>query len=297
MDSSAIRELHTVIDFVRYGASRFVAHDLVFGHGYDNAVDEALALVRHVLHLTPDAPPEFYGARLTSMEKEAVAALFRRRIEERMPTAYLTGTAWFAGLEFVVDPRVLVPRSPIAELVEAGFEPWTDPDRVSAVLDLCAGSGCIGIACAMAFPHATVDLADLSPDALDVARQNVARFGLEDRVSAIPSDLFDSLAGHRYDLIVSNPPYVDAPEMDALAPEYGHEPRMGLAAGDDGLDIVRRIIADARDHLTEHGVLVVEVGASRPAMEAAFDDLPLTWVEFERGGGGVFLIHAADLET
>ncbi len=297
MDSSAIRELHTVIDFVRYGASRFVAHDLVFGHGYDNAVDEALALVRHVLHLTPDAPPEFYGARLTSMEKEAVAALFRRRIEERMPTAYLTGTAWFAGLEFVVDPRVLVPRSPIAEMVEAGFEPWTDPDQVSAVLDLCAGSGCIGIACAMAFPHATVDLADLSPGALDVARQNVARFGLEDRVSAIRSDLFESLAGRRYDLIVSNPPYVDVPEMDALAPEYGHEPRIGLAAGDDGLDIVRRIIANARDHLTEHGVLVVEVGASRPAMEAAFNDLPLTWVEFERGGGGVFLIYAADLET
>ena len=297
MDPSDIRDLHTVIDFVRYGASRFAASNLAFGHGYDNPVDEALALVRHVLHLPPEIPPEFFGARLISAEKDTVAGLFRRRIEERVPTAYLTGTAWFAGLEFVVDSRVLVPRSPIAELVEAGFEPWVAPDGVSAILDLCTGSGCIGIACALAFPEATVDLADLSADALEVARKNISRFGLDDRVRAVESDLFGGLSGRRYDLIVSNPPYVDGPEMKAMAPEYEHEPRIGLEAGVDGLDIVRRIMAEARSHLTSHGVLVVEVGASQPAMEAAFHHLPLTWIEFERGGGGVFLISATDLET
>jgi ribosomal protein L3 glutamine methyltransferase len=297
LDASDTHGLETVVDFVRFGASRFAAAGLVFGHGYDNAVDEALALVRHVLHFGPDSPAEFYGARLTRPEKAAIAALFQRRLDERIPAAYLTGTAWFAGLEFAVDSRVLVPRSPIAELIEAGFEPWIDPARVGRILDLCTGSGCIGIACAFAFPDAQVDLADVSAGALEVAQENIDRFGVGDRVAAVNSDLFAGLSGRTYDLIVTNPPYVDAREMAELAPEFAHEPRLGLAAGDDGLEVVRRIIAEARAHLAEQGHLFVEVGASRPAMEAAFPDLPLTWIEFERGGGGVFHLGAGDLEA
>lgn len=297
MDASDTQGLETVVDFVRFGASRFAAAELVFGHGYDNAVDEALALVRHVLHFGPDSPAEFYGARLTRPEKEAIVALFERRLNERIPAAYLTGTAWFAGLEFAVDPRVLIPRSPIAELIEAGFEPWVDPARVRRVLDLCTGSGCIGIACAFAFPEAQVDLADVSAGALEVAQANIDRFGIGDRVAAVHSDLFSGLSGRIYDVIVSNPPYVDAREMASLAPEFGHEPRLGLAAGADGLDVVRRIIAEAPAHLAGDGSLFVEVGASQPAMDAAFPGLPLTWIEFERGGGGVFHLAAGDLEA
>ncbi len=297
MDASDTRDLHTVVDFVRYGASRFAEAGLVFGHGYENAVDEALALVRHVLHLGPDAPPEFYGARLTRQEKEAVVALFRRRLEDRIPAAYLTGTAWFAGLEFAVDSRVLIPRSPFAELIEAGFEPWIDPAGIHRILDLCTGSGCIGIACAVAFPEAQVDLADVSTGALEVAQENIDRFAVGDRVTAVHSDLFSGLSGRTYDLIVSNPPYVDAREMAALAPEFGHEPRLGLEAGEDGLELVRRILAEAPSHLADGASLFVEVGASQPAMEAAFPHLPLTWIEFERGGGGVFHLAAKDLEA
>jgi ribosomal protein L3 glutamine methyltransferase len=226
-----------------------------------------------------------------------VIDLFRRRIEERVPAAYLTGRAWFAGLEFVVDERVLVPRSPIAELVESGFEPWLDPSSVENVLDLCAGSGCIGIACALAFPDARVDLADVSGEALEVARANIDRHGVGDRVRAIVSDVYDGLGDRRYDLVVSNPPYVDAGELAAMAPEYRHEPELGLAAGPDGLDVVHRILAGAREHLTQGGQLVVEVGASEAALAAAYEHLPLTWVEFERGGGGVFVLSASDLEV
>ena len=293
--SKPYKGLKTVTDFVRWGASRFAAAGLHYGHGTDNPVDDALVLVRHALHLGHDLPREFYGARLTQAEKQAVADLLDRRIETRLPTPYLVGEAWFAGLPFYVDPRVLIPRSPFAELAEQGFQPWVREDGVTRVLDLCTGSGCIAVACAMAFPAAEVDAVELSPAALEVARRNVERHGLGDRLQLLQGDLWEPLAGRRYELIVSNPPYVGDQEMDELPPEHRHEPDMALRAQEDGLAIVRRILEGARDHLCEEGVLVVEVGNSAAAVMAAWPDLPFTWLDFERGGSGVFLLNAEDL--
>lgn len=289
--------LTTIRDFIRWGASRFSAAGLYFGHGTDNAWDESVQLVLHTLHLSvQDSRPEWLDARLTLSEQQAVARMFDRRIRERVPAAYLTGEAWFAGLKFHVDSRVLVPRSPIAELIEAGFEPWLErePERV---LDLCTGSGCIGIACAYAFEQAQVDLSDISPDALAVARENIALHQLDDRVAAVESDLFSGLSGRQYDLIVSNPPYVDARDLAAMPAEYHAEPALGLASGDDGLDFTRRLLAQAAEHLSEDGLLVVEVGNSQQALEQAFPSLPMVWVEFERGGHGVFVLPASALRA
>lgn len=287
--------LHNVRDFLRWGASRFNAAGLYFGHGTDNAWDEAAQLVLHALHLPlQDSFRDWLDARLTDPEREAIAGLFERRIQERLPAAYLIGEAWFAGLPFEVDSRVLVPRSPIAELIEAGFEPWleTAPQRI---LDLCTGSGCIGIACAYAFAEAQVDLSDISAEALAVAHKNIHNHELEGRVSAHQSDLFANLQGRRYDLIVSNPPYVDASDLAAMPPEYHAEPELGLGSGEDGLYFTRQLLAQAADHLTDNGLLVVEVGNSQPALEQAFPLLPFTWIEFERGGHGVFVLRARDL--
>jgi ribosomal protein L3 glutamine methyltransferase len=281
-------------DWIRYGASRFNAARLHFGHGTDNAVDEARALVLHALHLDHDTPAELLTGALTPGERRDVLALLERRIVERRPAAYLTHAAWFAGLELFVDERVLVPRSPIAELIERGFAPWVD-GPVSRILDLCTGSGCIAIACACAFPDARVDATDTSAAALEVAAENRRRHGLEDRIELIESDLFAALGGRVYDLIVSNPPYVDAAEIEALPDEYRHEPRIGLASGHDGLDAVRGILAGAATHLAPDGVLVVEVGGRAEAVAAAWPALPFTWVEFERGGDGVFLLRAKNL--
>ncbi|MCA1799264.1 MAG: 50S ribosomal protein L3 N(5)-glutamine methyltransferase [Xanthomonadaceae bacterium] len=290
-----MENLKTINDLIRWGASRFGEAGLFFGHGTDNAVDEAAHLVLHALHIRSDIPAPLYGAALTAEEIGAVVDLIRKRISSRNPAAYLTGTAWFCGLPFTVDERVLVPRSPVAELIEQRFEPWVDPDGVERVLDLCTGSGCIAIACALAFPEATVDASDISEPALEVARLNVARHRVGDRLRLFHSDIFAAHAGERYDLIVTNPPYVDAAEMAALPDEFRHEPEVGLTAGADGLDIALRILAEAPDHLTESGVLVCEVGASAPALAALLPDLPLSWVEFERGGDGVFVIDAAGL--
>ena len=287
--------LETLCDFTRWGASRFNEEGLFFGHGTDNALDEASALVLFALHLSDGVPDNYLGARLTADEKEQVLALFRRRIEERLPVAYLTNRALFAGLEFYVDEQVLVPRSPIAELIESGFEPWLQPEGVGRVLDLCTGSGCIAIACAYAFPDASVDAVDLSNGALEVARVNVVRHRLEERVEPIGSDLFDGLKGRRYDLIVSNPPYVSQDEYHQLPVEYHREPAMGLEAGEDGLDLVARILREVPEHLERGGILVVEVGCSAEALMARYPEIPFLWLDFERGGDGVFLLTAEQL--
>ncbi len=284
--------LRTIRDLVRWGASRFNEEGLFFGHGTDNALDEAFALVLSALYLEDGIPDGYLEARITDSEREQVLALFRRRIEERLPAAYLTNLARFAGLNFYVDERVLVPRSPIAELIEAGFEPWLRPEGVGRVLDLCTGSGCIAIGCAYAFPDASVDAVDLSPGALEVTRVNIARHELEERVEAIRSDLFQALRGRRYDLIVSNPPYVSRDEYHRLPAEYRCEPALGLEAGEDGLDLVARILAQAADHLEPDGILVVEVGSSAEVLMTRYPEVPFLWLDFERGGDGVFLLTA-----
>jgi len=288
-------ELATIVDFIRYGASRFGAAGLCFGHSYDNAIDEATHLVLHALHLPHDLSPAYGQARLTAPEKLRVIELIDRRIHEHQPVAYLTGEAWFAGLKFKSDSRALVPRSPIAELVQGGFSPWLDERPIARALDLCTGSGCIGIAMAAHNPDWQVDLADISDDALALARENIAFQDVGERVRAIKSDLFSNLAGERYDLVVSNPPYVTEREFAELPPEYGHEPAPGLAAGHDGLDFALRILREAPAHLNDEGVLIVEVGESERALVELLPEIPFNWIEFNVGQMGVFLLDRRDL--
>lgn len=291
---SSLSALRTVRDFVRWGASEFMRAGLVFGHGTDNALDDAFHLVLSELKLPFDLPAVYLEAALADDEREAVHALIRRRIETRKPTPYLTGTAWFAGLEFEVNEQVLVPRSPIAELIRAHFSPWL-PREPETILDLCAGSGCIGIACAYACPQAEVDLGEIDAGALAVIARNIARHRLEGRVQAAPGDLFAGVQGKRYDLIVSNPPYVPTAEWAALAPEFMHEPKLALEAGADGMDIVERILVEAPAHLTADGVLICEIGGSQDEFEARFGDIPVSWPSFENGGDGVFVIAREEL--
>jgi len=269
---------------------------LTFGHSHDNAIDEATHLVLSCLHLPPDLPPAYGGARVTAMEKNRVLSLIDRRIETREPVAYLVGQAWFAGMPFKSDARALVPRSPIAELIEDGFSPWLDGRDVERALDLCTGSGCIGIAMAAHNPHWRVDIADLSDDALALARENIAQHQLGKQVRAVRSDLFSGLSGERYDLIVSNPPYVTDDEYAALPGEYAHEPKLGLTAGADGLDIALRILRDAPGHLTDQGLLIVEVGESEHALSALLPDVPFVWIEFKVGPMGVCALERHDLD-
>jgi len=289
--------LETVTDFIRWGGSLFQKRNLFFGHGTDNAFDESKTLVFFCLGLSWQSPEYLFSSRLTHAEKESVTELFRRRIETRQPAAYLMGEAWFAGLKFIINESTLVPRSPIAELIEQEYRPWVEPEEVAYILDMCTGSGCIGIASLQACPNAKVDLVDLSEDALKVAQQNVDKFQLTDVATVIHSDLFNNLQGKKYDLIVSNPPYVDKIEMDALPEEFKKEPRMGLEAGNDGLDLVRVILAEAAEHLTDNGTLIVEVGVSQYFMEQVYPELPFYWFEFEQGGEGVFAIQKSELDV
>lgn len=290
MDAAKTR-LRTLRDHIRWAVSRFHAEQLYFGHGTDNAWDDARQLVLGAVHLPFEIADTYLDCRLEDDEIAQLRELLRRRIEERVPTAYLINEAWFCGLPFYVDERVLVPRSPIAEQIQRRFEPWLaqEPARI---LDLCTGSGCIGIACAYAFEEAEVVLSDLSFEALEVANINIERHGLEERVYTVQGDGFDGLPEQRFDLIVSNPPYVDAEDFAEMPEEYHHEPALGLACGEDGLDLVRRMLAEAADHLTEKGLLVVEVGNSQVHVEASYPEVDFTWLEFEQGGHGVFLLSA-----
>ncbi len=278
------QELFSVKDLHRWAVSRFTESKLYFGHGTDNAYDEALTLIAHLLHLPIELVDTFADARLTQAERALIVQLIETRCRERIPLAYITNEAWFAGLPFTVDERVIIPRSPIAELIEQGFQPWlsSEPTRV---LDLCAGSGCIGIACAIHL-GSEVDLVELSPEALALANQNIQRHQLTASVKAIESDLFASIDG-QYELIVSNPPYVDVGDLASMPAEYHHEPDMALAAGADGLDIARKILAQSADYLSEQGLLVLEVGNSDLALEKAFPSVPFLWLELARGGHGV----------
>jgi ribosomal protein L3 glutamine methyltransferase len=292
---SDIGQLITLRDFIRWGASRFSEAGLYFGHGTDNALDEAVQLVLHALHLPADLPVAYLESRLSETERAAVVRLLQRRIEERLPAPYLTGRAWFAGMTFRVTPDVLVPRSPLAELIENELRPWVDPQAVCRVLDLCTGSGCIGIAAALHLPDSQVDLVDVSAAALAVAGMNVADYGLQERVRVLRSDLFAELAGERYDLILCNPPYVAAEELAGLPEEYRREPVLGLAGGEDGLDLVRVILREAPAYLEPGGVIILEVGNSAETLVEAFPRVPFLWLEFERGGDGVFLLTADQL--
>jgi ribosomal protein L3 glutamine methyltransferase len=287
----------TVADLVRYGAAEFERAGLSFGHGTDNAVDESAALVFHALGLDHGRAAEAYSLNPAQADVERVLGLLAERIARRVPAAYLTGRMWFAGLEFEVDEHVIVPRSPFAELIAARFEPWIDPSRVSRILDIGTGSGCIAVACAGAFPGARVDAVDISPEALEVARRNVARHRVGERVRLLQGNVFEPTAGRRYDLIVSNPPYVSDDEMAALPDEYRREPDVALRAGRDGLDVVRRILAGAASHLERGGAIFVEVGDSDDRLARAFPRLPFTWIEFEHGGGGVFVLRREELEA
>ena len=287
-------ELHTIVDLIRYGASRFNAAGLTFGHSYDNAIDEATQLVLHALHLPHDLGPAYGQARVTASEKADILALFARRIDERVPAAYLTGEAWFAGLSFKSDPRALVPRSPIAELIESGFEPWIGDLEVGRALDLCTGSGCIAIAMGHYNPNWDVVGIDISDKALALAEENKSRLHA-DNVAFLKSDLFGALEGEVFDLIVTNPPYVTHEETDALPAEYAHEPELGLRAGDDGLDLALKIMRDAPDHLSEGGLLVCEVGEAERALVALLPEVPLAWVEFRVGQMGIFVATRGDL--
>ncbi|WP_459869657.1 50S ribosomal protein L3 N(5)-glutamine methyltransferase [Halomonas shantousis] len=295
-DGALAEELITLRDCLRWASSEFHAHRLHFGHGTASAWDEAVALVLGALHLPWDIDPAVLDARLLLVERKRVVALIRARIETRTPLPYLLGEAFFAGYPFEVDERVLIPRSPIAELVEHGFVAWFPNEPPARVLDLCTGSGCMGIATALNLPTAEVDLVDISEDALAVAKANIVRHDVGTRVRAVHSDLFDAVAGQQYDLIISNPPYVDERDLAAMPAEFRHEPALALGAGKDGLDIVRRILREARQYLTKEGVLIVEVGNSERHLEAAFPKVPFLWLEFERGGQGVFALTARELD-
>ena len=291
----AVQQLYTIHDWIRFTASELERNQVYYGHGTDNAWDEATLLVTGSLHLSQNMTEFQLQCRLVEDERILIAQRVEQRIVQRIPVAYLINQANFCGLPFYVDERVLVPRSPIAEIISSRVSPWMDGKEPARILDLCCGSGCIGIAALKEFPDAQLDLADLSQDALDVADINIQNYGLYEQVAAIHSDLFANLQGP-YDLILSNPPYVDLEDLSDMPDEYHHEPAMGLGSGNDGLDITRQILANALDYLAEDGVLVVEVGNSWIHLEAAFPEVPFNWIEFKNGGDGVFVFTREQLQ-
>lgn len=289
-----MENLRTVQDFIRWTTSQISQSEIYLGHGTDNPIDEAKQLILATLNLSLFIPSEFYAANLTNNEKQQLFDIVQKRITDRVPTPYLTNQAWFCGHRFYVDERVLIPRSPIGELINNHFQPLIS-FKPENILDLCTGSGCIGIACAYAFPKAQIDIADISLDALDVAQTNIDLHEMEQRVTPILSDLFNTIPTKQYDLIVSNPPYVDEEDMGDLPDEFLYEPKLALEAGFDGLDLVKRILIDAVDFLTSQGVLICEVGNSWVSLQNQFPDVPFNWIEFKHGGHGVFSITREEL--
>ena len=294
-DLESLKNLFTIRDFIRWGTSEFYRHNLSYGHGFTTALDEARYLTLHTLALPIDWPDTYLDSKLTDQEREQVVEILKQRITTRQPSAYITHESWFCGLKFYVDERVLVPRSPIAELISNQFEPWVNGHSVNRILDLCSGSGCIAIACQYAFQEAEVCASDISAQALEVAAINRHDHDLDDYLTLYQSDLFNEIPPQQFDIIVSNPPYVDAEDMSALTAEFECEPALGLAAGEDGLLLVDRMLAQAGDYLSDHGVLFVEVGNTQAAMMDKYAFLPMTWVDFEYGGGGVCCILGSDL--
>lgn len=286
----------SIIDFLRFGLSRANAASLYYGHGTDNAWDDILALVLGSLYLPADVDPLLLNAQLTQDEKTLLAQQLKKRIVDRVPVPYLTHEAWFCGLTFYVDERVLIPRSPIAELIHHQFSPWIDSDQVERVLDLCTGGGCIAIACCHAFPKTRVHAVDISQDALAVAEINRQRHAVQDQLTLFESDCFDAVPAIQYDIIVSNPPYVGSDEMQTLPNEYRHEPVLALETGSNGLAIVNKILRQAGNYLTNEGILIVEVGNSEQALIDAYPDVPFTWLDFEHGGQGIFILTAQQVK-
>lgn len=291
----AIKSLSTIRDFIRWGMSQMEAADCFYGHGTDNAWDEAVALVLPAVHLPLDSNPTILDATLTLDERHAIVDAITRRVNELLPAAYINNQAYFAGMPFYVDERVIIPRSPIAELIQKDFEPWFEDEVPTRILDMCTGSACIAITCALLNEDAEVDAVDISNDALEVARINVDAYDVEDRVNLIESDLFDKLPRAEYDVIIANPPYVPESSIGDLPEEYMHEPEKALVAGHDGLACVNRILQKAASYLSANGILIMEVGEAEDAFLEAYENLPVTWVEFENGGEGVFVISKQDL--
>jgi len=300
-DEQATHSLFTILDFLRWGVSQMTAHQAYFGHGTDNAWDEALFLITSALHLPYPFRQEYLSARLTEKEKEKIIDLFKRRIKEKIPAPYLVREAWFAGLTFYVDERVLIPRSPIAELIHRHFSPWIQYDAdVQNILDLCTGSACIAIACAYAFPEALVDAVDIDKPALQVAAENIRRHNVEDQVTLWESDLFTALPQKKYDIIISNPPYISADEFAGLPEEYRQEPSIALLSqtgSPDGLEIAERILFNAKNYLKPEGILIIEVGNAEAALSEKYPDIPFLWLGFDNGGSGVFLLTAEQLKA
>jgi len=293
----ALIELHSIADWMRWCTTQMQEAEVYFGHGTDNPWDEAVALVLQALALPFDCPEMLYSTRITTTEKERILSFLSQRIESRKPLAYITNQAYFCGLPFYVDERVLVPRSPIGELIEDRFQNFINPNSVGSILDLCTGSGCIAIACAHYFENAFVLGSDISLDALDVAQLNLEQHGLDERVGFIESNLFERIPSDQpFDIIVSNPPYVDAEDLADMPEEFHQEPEIGLGSGVDGLDLTHQILAQAASYLSEEGVLIVEVGNSWPALQQAYPELEFNWISFERGGDGVFALTRKQLE-